>query len=143
MIEQEQSIYEIVGGDPTFQKLVDGFYARVEADDVLRPMFPENLAPGKHWQFLFLTQFFGGPSRYSQERGHPRLRMRHFPFPIDQLARDHWLAHMLAAIDEAGILEPARSTMREYFERGSAFMINAEANPANMMRWQPPGNTES
>jgi hemoglobin len=133
-----QSVYEMVGGDPTFQKLVDIFYARVEQDAVLRPIFPNDLEPGKRWQFLFLTQFFGGPARYQQERGHPRLRMRHNPFPIDQRARDHWLQHMLAAIDEAGIIDPARAEMREYFERGSAFMINAEPAANNVTQWQPP-----
>jgi hemoglobin len=143
MSDQEQTVYEMVGGDPTFQKLVDSFYARVQADDVLRPLFPADLEPGKHWQFLFLTQFFGGPARYSQQRGHPSLRMRHFPFPIDQTARDHWLAYMFAAIDEAGIVEPARSTMRDYFERGSAFMINAEPTAANLMQWQTPGENEA
>lgn len=143
MAEQEQSIYERVGGDPAFHKLVDVFYARVEADEILRPIFPENLEAGKRWQFLFLTQFFGGPDRYNQERGHPRLRMRHFPFQIDQQARDHWLMHMLAAIDEAGIPEPDRSEMRDYFERGSTFMINSESNASNLMQWQSPRNTQS
>jgi hemoglobin len=130
-----QSIYEMVGGDTTFQKLVDIFYNKVEHDDILRSMFPADLEPGKHWQFLFLTQFFGGPARYQQERGHPRLRMRHMPFPITQIARDRWLAHMLAAIDEAGIVDPARAEMRDYFERGSAFMINAESSVENVMQW--------
>ncbi|MBI5669767.1 MAG: globin [Chloroflexi bacterium] len=134
----EPSVYEIAGGDPAFQKLVDVFYARVEADPVLRPLFPVDLEPGKRWQFLFLTQFFGGPPRYAAERGHPRLRQRHFPFPIDQQARDRWLAHMLAAIDETAIPEPARSEMRTYFERASAFMINADVEPDNLMKWQPP-----
>lgn len=138
-----QSVYEMVGGDPTFQKLVDIFYARVEQDAVLRPMFPDDLEPGKRWQFLFLTQFFGGPARYQGERGHPRLRMRHNPFVIDQLARDHWLEHMLAAIDEVGIVDPARAEMREYFERGSAFMINAESSAPNIMQWQPPKDARS
>ncbi|NWF68615.1 MAG: globin [Chloroflexi bacterium] len=121
---EASSVYELVGGDPTFERLVEEFYARVEADPVLRPLFPDDLEPGKRWQFLFLTQFFGGPQRYALERGHPRLRMRHGPFPISQQARDHWLAHMLAAIDEVGIAEPARGILREYFERGSTFMIN-------------------
>ncbi|MEO8608981.1 MAG: globin [Chloroflexota bacterium] len=133
-----QSVYEMVGGDPTFQKLVDIFYARVAQDTVLRPLFPDDLEPGKRWQFLFLTQFFGGPARYQQERGHPRLRLRHDPFPIDQLARNHWLEHMLAAIDELGIVDPARAEMREYFERGSTFMINAESAANNLMHWQSP-----
>jgi hemoglobin len=122
-----QSVYEFVGGDETFRRLVDEFYSRIEQDDVLRPLFPADLEPGKHWQFLFLTQFFGGPARYQQERGHPRLRMRHMPFPIDADARQRWLTHMLTAIDAVGIGEPARSIMRDYFERGSEFMINTYA----------------
>jgi hemoglobin len=141
MSDAEVTIYERVGGDDIFRQLVDAFYRRIEADNVLRPLFPPQIEEGKRWQFLFLTQFFGGPPRYSQERGHPRLRMRHQPFLIDQNARDHWLDHMLAAIDEVGIVEPDRSTMREYFERGSAFMINAESAASNLLQWQPPKNT--
>lgn len=126
MSDQELTVYAVVGGDATFQKLVDVFYAKVEADESLRAIFPQDLAPGKHWQFLFLTQFFGGPARYAAERGHPRLRMRHGPFPIDLRARNHWLQYMLEAIDEVGIEEPARSVMRDYFERGSAMMVNIQ-----------------
>jgi len=143
MAESEQSVYEMVGGDSTFQKLADAFYSRVEADDVLRPMFPADLEPGKYWQYLFLAQFFGGPTRYIEERGHPRLRMRHAPFIIDQQGRDHWYAHMCAAIDDVGIQEPARSIMREYFEKGSTFMINAESTAPNLMHWQKPTKDES
>ncbi len=124
MAHDELSVYDSVGGDETFHALVDAFYARIDADAYLRPMFPDDLEPGKRRQFLFLTQFFGGPPRYSQERGHPRLRARHMPFPIDQTARDRWLGHMLAAIDAVRIAEPARSIMRDYFERASEFMIN-------------------
>lgn len=124
MSENEITVYEFVGGDETFQKLVDVFYAKVEADDVLRAIFPDELESGKHWQFLFLTQYFGGPQRYAQERGHPRLRMRHGPFPIDANARDRWLSYMLEAVDEVGIEEPAKSMMRDYFERASAMMVN-------------------
>jgi hemoglobin len=126
MSDQELTIYDLVGGDPAFQKLVDIFYAKVEADEGLRAIFPEDLEPGKRWQFLFLTQFFGGPARYAAERGHPRLRMRHSPFPIDLRARNQWLQYMLEAIDEVGIEEPARSVMRDYFERGSAMMVNLQ-----------------
>jgi hemoglobin len=118
------TIYEFVGGEPTFQWLVDEFYARVEADALLRPLFPADLEPGKRWQRLFLMQFFGGPQAYAEERGHPRLRMRHNPFPIDGEARAHWLQHMLDAIDVVGIEEPARAEMREYFVRASEHMIN-------------------
>lgn len=132
----EQTIYESVGGDATFSRLVDIFYERVEADEVLRPLFPADLEAGKRWQFLFLTQLFGGPARYAAERGHPRLRMRHQPFPIDQAARDHWLEHMLAAMDAVGIAEPARSEMRAYFERSSAFMMNVELPVDHGIQWR-------
>jgi len=125
LVESEKTLYELVGGDDTFQRLVDEFYARVEQDELLMKMFPDDLEPGKQWQFLFLTQYFGGPVRYIPQRGHPRLRMRHMPFVIDQEARDHWLEHMLAAIDVVEIQEPMRSEMREYFERGSQFLINS------------------
>ncbi len=81
---------------------------------------------GKHAQFLFLSQFFGGPTTYAEERGHPRLRMRHDPFVIDQRARDHWLGHMIAAVDEVGIDEPMRSVMVDYFVRASTHMINKD-----------------
>jgi len=119
-----QSVYDLVGGEEPLRSVVDHFYDKVEADLVLRPMYPPELAEAKRRLFLFLVQFFGGPTRYSEERGHPRLRMRHFSFAIGRQARDHWLAHMRAAIDEAGIREPARSLMRDYFERSSAFLIN-------------------
>ena len=116
----------MIGGEEPIQVIVDAFYDRVELDPVLRHMYPADLQPAKRHLFLFLVQFFGGPARYSEERGHPRLRMRHFPFPIDRQARDHWLKHMLDAIDSAGIAEPARSQMRDYFDRSSAFLINRE-----------------
>jgi hemoglobin len=121
---EAKTLYEQIGGDETFHKLVDAFYARVEQDPILRPLFPENLAEGKQHQFLFLTQYWGGPPRYAEQRGHPRLRMRHFPFAIGQRERDAWYGHMIAAIDEVGIPEPARSTMIEYFDRAATFMIN-------------------
>jgi len=119
-----QSVYELIGGEEPLRLVVESFYDKVERDQALRPMYPDDLAESKRRLFLFLVQFFGGPSRYSEERGHPRLRMRHFPFAIDRLARDHWLEHMNAAIDAAAIEEPARSMMRDYFERSSAFLIN-------------------
>jgi hemoglobin len=126
---QEPNIYEIAGGDAPFRRLVDSFYARVERDPLLRPLFPADLGPGKERQFLFITQYFGGPARYNEQRGHPRLRMRHAPFTIGQAERDAWAGHMLAAIDEVGFVEPVRSALREYFERAATFLINANANP--------------
>lgn len=123
-MSDQPSIYEQIGGAPTIRRIVDIFYARVERDPLLRPMFPADLEPGKERQFLFLCQYFGGPDDYNRLRGHPRLRMRHTPFPIGQAARDAWLAHMLAALDEAGVPEPARTAMRRYFEQASTAMIN-------------------
>lgn len=119
-----QTVYELIGGEEPLRRLVDSFYDKVETDPILRPMYPPELAEPKRRLFLFLVQFFGGPSHYSEERGHPRLRMRHFLFAINRQARDHWLEHMWNAIDEIGIAEPARSMMRDYFERSSAFLIN-------------------
>ena len=124
MTEQNLNVYRAVGGDPTFRQLVDEFYKRIEQDPILRPLFPEDLEPGKEHQFLFLIQLFGGPLRYNAQRGHPRLRMRHFPFAIGQAERDAWVGHMLAAIEAVGIQEPARTAMIEYFERAGTFMIN-------------------
>lgn len=122
-----QTVYELVGGDATFRALVDAFYRRVEADPTLAPVFPEPRAPGKEGQYLFLVQYFGGPHRYSEQKGHPRLRMRHAPFAIGERERDAWVTHMLAAVDEVGIAEPMRSVMREYFERAATFMMNRPA----------------
>lgn len=117
------NIYEGVGGDETFRKLVDAFYRRIETDARIHHMFPPDLAPGKTWQFLFLTQYFGGPQRYNASRGHPRLRMRH-PMPIGQVERDAWVQNMHEAIDEVGIAEPYRSWMRQYFDDAGTFLIN-------------------
>jgi hemoglobin len=123
-MRDQMSVYDFVGGDEVFRRLVDVFYQRIENDPELRAMFPDDLEPGKEYQFLFLTQYFGGPQRYADQRGHPRLRMRHQPFPIDSKARKAWFDHMLAAIDAVGIEEPARTIMHDYFERASEFMIN-------------------
>jgi hemoglobin len=124
----EPSIYDRAGGDEPFRRLVDAFYARIERDPLLRPLFPENLEPGKLHQFLFITQYFGGPPRYNALRGHPRLRARHLPFVIGQAERDAWVNHMRAAIDEVGFPEDVRATLIQYFERTATFMINAGDN---------------
>ncbi|MDQ6831909.1 MAG: globin [Chloroflexota bacterium] len=123
-MNQTRSLYESIGGDETFRRLVEAFYRRIEADPFLRPLFPADMTSGKEGQFLFLTQYFGGPQRYTEQRGRPFLRMRHMPFAIGEPERDAWVGHMLAAIDDVGIPEPYRAVMREYFERGATFMIN-------------------
>lgn len=119
-------VYDIIGS-AGFEKLVAGFYRRVATDDVLRPMYPEDdLEPARRRLQLFLEQFFGGPTTYSQERGHPRLRMRHAPFKIDQAARNRWVELMSAALDEVGLDPEVAAVMQDYFENGASFLINAQ-----------------
>lgn len=98
----EASLYFRVGGDPFFIALVDRFYEGVATDDLLAPMYPEypDFSGAKHRLAGFLIQYWGGPMTYSEERGHPRLRMRHFPYPIGPLEHDHWLLHMAAAVEQ-------------------------------------------
>lgn len=124
MPDPSHTVYDQIGPEG-FERLIDAFYRRVATDPVLRPLYPEDdLAPAARRLRLFLIQFFGGPDTYSQERGHPRLRLRHSPFRINQQARDVWVRHMRAALDEAAIPEPARSTLLDYFERTATHMIN-------------------
>lgn len=118
------TVFEAVGGAPIFERLVAAFYDGVAQDPVLRPMYPEDLAGPRRHLTLFLIQYFGGPSTYSDERGHPRLRARHLPFAIDQAARDAWLRHMSAAIDGLDLPELARDQLRGYFEGAATFLIN-------------------
>ena len=117
-------MYETVGGQPFFDALVERFYARVEVDAVLRPLYPADLGPGKRSLALFLGQYWGGPPVYSDEKGHPRLRMRHAPFTIDERARDAWLAAMLASVEESGAAETERGILAAYFAMAATAMIN-------------------
>lgn len=98
MVEVESTFYEQVGGEPFFERLVDAFYAAVVQDELLRPMYPEDLEESKRHLTLFLMQYWGGPRTYQQERGHPRLRMRHAEFRITKRARDAWLVAMRHAL---------------------------------------------
>ena len=123
----EVTVFDLVGGQPFFDALVESFYERVERDPLLRRLYPEDLAPGKRGLALFLGQYWGGPSAYSDEKGHPRLRMRHAPFAIGQAERDMWLTAMLAALADAPAPEAAKAAMREYFEMGATAMINVGA----------------
>jgi len=97
----DTTMYERVGGTAFFEQLVDSFYAGVADDEVLAPLYPEypDFTGARHRLTLFLVQYWGGPTTYLEERGHPRLRMRHFPFHVGTLERDRWLHHMRAAID--------------------------------------------
>ena len=115
--------YDEFGGEPFFASLVAAFYARVENDPILRPMYPPgDLAPAQRRLDLFLRQYWGGPDTYSQERGHPRLRMRHVGFPIDSVARDRWLTLMHDAVAEQD-MPPERETLLWQYLVSAAFAM--------------------
>jgi hemoglobin len=125
-MSNQPTIYELAGGDAPFRRLIDAFYCRVEGEPLLRPLYPADLTASREHLFLFVAQYFGGPPRYNELRGHPRLRIRHAPFSIGQAERDAWVRHMLAAIGEAGFAEPARAALIDYFERAATFLINSQ-----------------
>ena len=119
------SRYDDFGGEGFFAALVADFYRAVADDPVLRPMYPEaDLGPAERRLRLFLMQYWGGPTTYSQERGHPRLRMRHAPFPIGEEARDRWLRHMRAALDARGLPEELDEQMWDYLRSAAQAMMN-------------------
>jgi len=119
------SFFESIGGEPTFRKLVDEFYAGVAADPLLRPLYPgADLGPANERLRLFLIQYWGGPGTYSQQRGHPRLRMRHAPFRVGPAERDAWLRHMRHAVDTLGLAPQAEEQLWTYLERAAYFMVN-------------------
>lgn len=120
------TFYEAVGGEATFDRLVTAFYAQVADDPIMRPMYPEeDLAPAARRLKMFLEQYWGGPHTYSEERGHPRLRMRHAPYTIGERERDAWLRCMRHAMDEVKLPEEYDKAMWEYMERAADFMRNA------------------
>jgi hemoglobin len=121
------SVFELAGGEATFRLLVKRFYAGVAADPVLRAVYPEeDLSGATERLTLFLIQYWGGPTTYSDQRGHPRLRMRHQPFAIGQAERDAWLEHMTAAVDSLHLASAVRAAMLDYFESASTAMINSK-----------------
>jgi hemoglobin len=119
------SFYDEIGGHDTFVRLVHEFYRGVADDPVLRPMYPEeDLGPAEDRLRMFLEQYWGGPTTYSDERGHPRLRMRHLPFKVNPDARDRWLAHMRAAVDTLELPPIADATLWDYLQRAAFAMVN-------------------
>jgi hemoglobin len=125
MSEELISFYEEVGGSEVFAKLAHEFYRGVAADPVLKPMYPEeDLGPAEQRLRLFLEQYWGGPTTYSDERGHPRLRLRHMPYKINPDARDRWLSHMHTAVDSLQLPPLQRETLLDYLERAAYAMTN-------------------
>ena len=122
-----QTFYDEIGGMATIKTIVDRFYAGVAEDPLLRPMYPpDDLADGSAAErlTLFLAQYWGGPTTYSENRGHPRLRMRHAPFAVTSTARDHWLRHFREGLDEAGLTPEQDAQFWAYVEHAAQFMIN-------------------
>ncbi|HEX4654599.1 MAG TPA: globin [Mycobacteriales bacterium] len=120
------TFFDAVGGHATFQRLIAAFYARVEHDPILRPIYPEDeLGPAAERLRMFLEQYWGGPHTYNEVRGHPRLRARHAPFRIDVAARDAWLAQMRAAMDEIGLAPAADKVLWDYLTVAADMLVNA------------------
>ena len=121
----ERTFYQQIGGHETFVALVDRFYAGVATDPVLRGIYPEeDLAPAAQRLRLFLEQYWGGPTTYSEQRGHPRLRMRHAPFRVTPDARDRWLTHMRDAVESLHLPPMQESVLWDYLERAAWSMVN-------------------
>lgn len=119
------TFYDEIGGFPTMQKIVAKFYEGVATDDVLRPMYPEeDLGPAEERFLHFLVQYWGGPTTYSEQRGHPRLRMRHAPFAVDAVARDRWLQHFRAALDSVDLTPEQDAQFWGYVTHAANFMVN-------------------
>ncbi len=125
MARVTDTFYDAVGGRETFAKIVARFYVGVADDEVLRPMYPEeDLGPATERLTMFLEQYWGGPTTYSEQRGHPRLRMRHAPFHVNPDARDRWLRHMRVAVSEAGLAPLHEAQLWDYLERAAHSLIN-------------------
>jgi hemoglobin len=119
------SFWQQVGGRPTFEKLVRAFYEGIRTDEVLLPMYPEQDLEGAIQRLTgFLEQYWGGPGTYSEQRGHPRLRMRHQPFKVNPDARDRWLKHMRAALDTLELAPLQEAMLWDYLDRAAHAMVN-------------------
>jgi len=122
--------YDAMGGHEFFVRLVHNFYAGVAADPVLRALYPEeDLGPAEERFRMFLEQYWGGPTTYSQRRGHPRLRMRHAPFKVTHAAKGHWLRHMRAALDQESLPPELEAELWGYFEYAAESMVNSLEEP--------------
>lgn len=123
--QQAETFYDAVGGHDTFYTLVHRFYEGVATDPVLRPLYPEEDLTGAEKRLrMFLEQYWGGPSTYSKQRGHPRLRMRHAPFKVNPEARDRWLHHMKVAVDSLDLPPERHEMLWDYLQRAAFSLVN-------------------
>lgn len=122
----EESFYDLIGGEEAFKRLVHRFYEGVAEDALLRPLYPEEDLTGAEERLrLFLVQYWGGPGTYSQQRGHPRLRMRHAPFVIGTAERDAWLRHMRDAVDSLELPAEHEQKLWRYLEYAAHSLMNS------------------
>lgn len=122
----EETFYEAIGGRKTIEQIVDVFYQGIAEDPVLKPMYPEeDLRPAAERLTMFLEQYWGGPTTYSQQRGHPRLRMRHAPYVVDADARDRWLKHFRKGLDAANLAPEHDEAFWNYAQHAAQFMVNS------------------
>ena len=130
-----QTFYDAVGGHDTFVALTHRFYQGVRSDPELRALYPEEELDDAEVRLrMFLEQYWGGPTTYSEQRGHPRLRMRHAPFAVTPDARDRWLTHMRAAVDSLELTEAQRHELWTYLERAAYSMVNTFDQPPGPMK---------
>jgi hemoglobin len=119
------TFYDDIGGLETIRAIVTRFYEGVAGDEVLRPLYPEeDLGPAAERFTLFLAQYWGGPTTYSDRRGHPRLRMRHAPFAVTPVARDHWLEHFREGLDSVDLTPEQHAQFWDYVTHAAQFMVN-------------------
>ena len=122
---ETKTFYDAIGGHETFHRLVHRFYQAVADDPVLRPLYPgDDLRSAEERLRMFLEQYWGGPTTYSMQRGHPRLRMRHAPFKINPTARDRWLHHMRIAVESLELPEAQHAVLWDYLNRAAYSMVN-------------------
>jgi hemoglobin len=120
------TFYDEIGGEQTITRIVAAFYRGVATDPVLRPLYPEeDLGPAEERFRMFLMQYWGGPTTYSDRRGHPRLRMRHAPFAVTPVAKEHWLTHFRAALDEVALPSEQDAQFWDYVTHAAQFMVNS------------------
>ncbi len=124
--QRQAALLERIGGREVIERVVDAFYDAVETDEQLRPLFPEDMGPGREKQKLFMEQWLGGEPRYSERHGHPRLRRRHFPFVISERAAGRWMRHMIQAFRDCGVSEPEVAELVASFGPMAKHMVNAD-----------------
>jgi len=116
--------FELIGGAETIRKIVEAFYPKVQSNPVIGPLFPEDITPVMEKQYMFLTQFFGGPMLYTEEHGHPMMRARHMPFPITEERANAWLSCMKEALAEVNLSEPLQALVLERLSGPAYHFIN-------------------